>query len=113
MRPNHLLALAAIALCSCGGPSPTYFSFHHRGTKYYSDLAKDFDRLLQANSHAELTRGRRIAGIDTNLPPLIRSLHPRYILVSTNAVSVMISEGRAGYAVEWGPNYASPSQWGS
>jgi hypothetical protein len=111
LAKNYLCICLAMLLCSCGGPSPSHIRFMRRGPKYYSQLASDCDSLLQTASAAELARSNRIPGSSTNLPAMIKGLHPNYVLLKTNGVLIKIGEGRTGYAVEWARNSAYPSQW--
>jgi hypothetical protein len=90
---------AMTALLSSCGPSPSYVRFRLYSQRYYADVADGCDALLAASNIT--SDKRKIAGDDRSLPPVLRDLHPAYVLVSTNSVGLRIKTRLGPYWVGW------------
>ena len=98
-------------------PSP-YLRFMGRSTQYYSEIAAACDFVLRqypvsSNDSPVLIQGALpISGSDVKLPEVIRSLHPDFLLVSSNSVYIWIlPERMGGFGVIWEHDKMRPNHW--
>jgi len=99
-----------------------YLRFMGKDQRYYSDLARACDLVLQ--QHPLGTNATtlpivdsdvpyvfiRIPGHDRSLPRIIRDLDPESVIVSSNRVHISVGVGRGGFGITWEPH--DGSHWG-
>jgi hypothetical protein len=73
---------------------------------------------VTSNDSVRLTRNiispftRKLSGKDVSLPKIIRQLHPDFILVRSNSVSISVPPDRTGgFAVLWAPDERQTNLW--
>src|SRR2546426_5798374 len=75
-------------LVSCG-PSPSYRRFVNNTHEYYARIADGCDEIM-ARDPVGTSHIRKIQPDDQSLPPVVRAVHPTYIVVGTNGVLIMV-----------------------
>ena len=106
----NVVAVVAIAVAAGCDGSPSYRSFIARDRNYYARIA-DACEELRTHAAPSGADGRKLLPADVALPGPIRSLHPEYLRVSTNRVSIAVGVGRNGYGVIWEHFDSTPAWW--
>ncbi|MGA3283205.1 MAG: hypothetical protein ABSD57_01945 [Verrucomicrobiota bacterium] len=107
-----------------------YIRFTHKDQKYYAEIARACDSLLQQHptfsKHTETQNSKNddlwidasnvvwnqvsISGRDPMLPKTIRALRPYQILVAPNHVCIWIGV-RPDYTINWGQDEMKTNSW--
>jgi len=99
MKLKSLACLVAAALAGCVGP-PSYQGFIEKDQQYFASIGSACDE-LRTHVSRDVADGRSIPSNEIPLPPALQSLHPSYLLVSTNTVFMTVGVDRGSYSVIW------------
>jgi hypothetical protein len=102
------VSIFAVVLWTRPNHPPSYLNFVRRDSSFYAAFANACDQVIQNSSN--LKERYRIAGTNSSLPSLIRSVMPSYVEVDSNRVYLLI-DIPAGYGISWLHEDQSPQLW--
>ena len=110
-----VVGICLIVMCGLSLLTSDYLRFMGRDQRYYSDLARACDLVLErhplgSNATSVPVDGSdvpyvfiRIPRNDPSLPKVIRDLAPEQVIVSSNRVHIVVGVGRGAFGITWEP----------
>jgi hypothetical protein len=118
-----VVLLSGLAFLAFALFSSRYLRFMHKDNTYYSAIAHACDSILlehpvtsndvvRFSSHIVVPFRMRISGNDSSLPNIIRQLHPDFVLIGSNYISLTIPPERmGGFGVSWKQDEMRSNYW--